>query len=206
MGNSHHVVSWRVRTKMRLIEYKGGKCQRCGYNKPIPGAYDFHHRNPEHKDFQLSGKSINFETLKNEAEKCDLLCRTCHAEVHHEINEKRRAEQGLPAYLTKTSQCLNCNKTFVQTKWEQKYCTKECYHTIHKIKCKNCNKTIIKPQDDQKYCSHECMHFGRRKVQRPSKEELLLLINTNSLLGIGKMFGVSDNSVRKWCKSYGIAL
>lgn len=38
-----------------FIDYKGGKCQICGYNKCIR-ALDFHHRDPEKKDFGLSAK------------------------------------------------------------------------------------------------------------------------------------------------------
>jgi transposase/Zn finger protein HypA/HybF involved in hydrogenase expression len=46
-----------------------------------------------------------------------------------------------------------------------------------------------------------------RKVPRPTKGELehLLSIGT-SFLSLGKKFGVSDNAVRKWAKSYDIPL
>lgn len=45
--------------------------------------------------------------------------------------------------------------------------------------------------------------ISNRKVKnRPSKEELLELILNKSFLQIGKDFGVSDNAIRKWCKSY----
>lgn len=44
---------------------------------------------------------------------------------------------------------------------------------------------------------------SNRKVKnRPSKEELLELILNKSFRQIGKDFGVSDNAIRKWCKSY----
>ena len=41
-----------------------------------------------------------------------------------------------------------------------------------------------------------------RKVQRPSYEELKNLTKTLPMTQIGKMFGVSDNAVRKWIKRY----
>jgi hypothetical protein len=44
----------------------------------------------------------------------------------------------------------------------------------------------------------------KRKVIRPSKEELTKLVMEQSLLQIGKQFNVSDNAVRKWCKYYEI--
>lgn len=54
------------------------------------------------------------------------------------------------------------------------------------------------------YCSKECTHVGQRNTDRPTKEELLELIKSKSMVQIGKDYGVSDNSVRKWCKSYGL--
>lgn len=44
----------------------------------------------------------------------------------------------------------------------------------------------------------------KRKVVRPTKGELELLIEKHSMVKIGKMFGVSDNAVRKWKKRYGL--
>jgi predicted RNA-binding Zn-ribbon protein involved in translation (DUF1610 family) len=46
--------------------------------------------------------------------------------------------------------------------------------------------------------------LNRRKVEWPSKENLLELMKNHSMVSIGKMFNVSDVSVRKWAKSYGI--
>lgn len=86
-SNGKAVTKYRRRLKWKLIEYKGGKCERCGYNKRVARAYDFHHRNPEEKDFSISSSlSLSFEKLKVEVDKCDLLCRNCHAEVHHELD------------------------------------------------------------------------------------------------------------------------
>lgn len=42
------------------------------------------------------------------------------------------------------------------------------------------------------------------KDKRPSKDELLNLIQTKPFTEIGRMYGVSDNAIRKWCKSMGL--
>ena len=42
----------------------------------------------------------------------------------------------------------------------------------------------------------------QRRVTRPPYQELINLIKTNGYSKTGKMFGVSDNSIRKWIKSY----
>jgi len=43
-----------------------------------------------------------------------------------------------------------------------------------------------------------------RKVVRPDKEQLQNLLNENSFVQIAKMYGVSDNAIRRWCKSYSL--
>ena len=49
----------------------------------------------------------------------------------------------------------------------------------------------------------DCRCKERRK-NIPPKEELEKLIYTTSFVKIGKKYNVSDNSVRKWCKGYGL--
>jgi hypothetical protein len=78
---SLNVINWKKDKKKKLIEYKGGKCQICGYNK-CEQALDFHHINPKEKDFDISSNSYSFDKMKKEADKCALLCATCHREVH----------------------------------------------------------------------------------------------------------------------------
>ena len=43
---------------------------------------------------------------------------------------------------------------------------------------------------------------NQRRVERPPYKELIDLVKTNGYSKTGKMFGVSDNSIRKWIKSY----
>ena len=80
---SKNVIEWRKRKKIELVEYKGGSCQMCGYNKCFE-ALEFHHTNPNEKDFTISGKSWSLERLKKEADKCILVCSNCHKEIHFE--------------------------------------------------------------------------------------------------------------------------
>lgn len=75
--------------KHKLIEYKGGKCEKCGYQK-CEAALQFHHKNPKEKDFTISTINLNMETLTmrdlyKEADKCALLCANCHAEEHYNM-------------------------------------------------------------------------------------------------------------------------
>lgn len=66
--------------------------------------------------------------------------------------------------------------------------------------CKICSLTL---QAKQKfYCSEQCRGQDNRKVEHPSKEELSQLLSENSMCALGRMFGVSDNAVRKWARQY----
>jgi len=43
---------------------------------------------------------------------------------------------------------------------------------------------------------------SQRRVERPPIDELKKLIEKNGYRGTGKIFGISDNAIRKWLKSY----
>lgn len=67
--------------------------------------------------------------------------------------------------------------------------------------CPICGKNI---SANSHMCT-ECNGIKQRKVKdRPSKEELLELIKTKSFLEIGRIYNVSDNAIRRWCKLYGL--
>ena len=87
-SHSESITIKRRAIKKMLIDYKGGKCERCGYNKCMR-ALEFHHTNPEEKDFGLSRcLTRSIMALKQEADKCILLCSNCHAEIHQELFEQ----------------------------------------------------------------------------------------------------------------------
>lgn len=79
--NSCHVNLRRFKLKDDMLEYKGGKCQTCGYNK-CKGALEFHHIDSNKKIFTVSGRhSYGWEKIKKELDKCILLCSNCHREL-----------------------------------------------------------------------------------------------------------------------------
>lgn len=81
--NKQSVQTRRKSIKSRSIEYKGGKCEKCNYSKCIE-ALEFHHTDPNEKDFGLSAKGLthSWDKIKNELDKCILLCANCHREEH----------------------------------------------------------------------------------------------------------------------------
>ena len=69
--------------KQKAIEYLGGKCSICGYNK-CSRALEFHHINPDEKDNTISNLyNYSWEKIKKELDKCILLCANCHRELHN---------------------------------------------------------------------------------------------------------------------------
>jgi len=82
--NKYAKQRWKNK-KLKAIEYKGGKCSSCGYNK-CPDVLEFHHRDPKQKEFDWKKlRQMSWDKVTNELDKCDILCSNCHRERHYEI-------------------------------------------------------------------------------------------------------------------------
>ena len=176
--SSDAVQKRRNKIKLMSIEYKGGKCEICGYNKCI-AALEFHHLDSAEKDFGISAKGYtrSWEKVKEELNKCILVCANCHRELHYlkDINEIKYtiADENLK----------------IETQSKRYYCSK-------------CNKELS--EEVKTGLCLDCYRYTTRRVDRPKKDELFELIKTKTFLEIGKIYGVSDNAVRRWCKDYEI--
>lgn len=172
----------RIKIKQDLVTYKGGKCEVCGYNKCMR-ALTFHHINPNEKDFNISNKySASLNSLKKEADKCQLLCHNCHNEVHEKQDMERKKDY--------------------QKKYEyfQKYIK---IQPLTNKKCKHCFNNFMPDKSSRVYCSVKCCNEANPS-KMPPKEELQALIWQKPTTHIAKQFGVSDKAVEKWCKKYEI--
>lgn len=265
---SEKVINWRTRNKQKLIVLFGGKCKVCGYDKiEFQRVFNFHHLNPEEKEFLISGKTISWKSMLEETEKCILLCSNCHSELHYLKNEEkrnsntqhyttiRRANIKRELILYKGGKCEKCgygnlkilsafhfhhldatDKDFTiakkggnnidQLKTEVDKCSllcSNCHMEEHELlmdktrdvrveiprkpiltkSCSECKMTFETLEENQIYCSNSCRGKSRRIVKnRPSKEELSELINNNSWVFIGRKYGVTDNAIKKWARSY----
>lgn len=95
--------------------------------------------------------------------------------------------------------CPNCHsqtdtyagkkkKTITQKNKKKLFNCQKCGKEVqNKIFCNECDKEI---------------KIRRRKVIRPTYEELKSLVNNNGYSSTGRLFGVSDNAIRKWIKQY----
>lgn len=73
----------RRKVREMAVEYKGGKCEECNYDRCID-ALEFHHTDPAEKDFSISQKGYtrSWTRVTEELDKCVMLCANCHREVH----------------------------------------------------------------------------------------------------------------------------
>lgn len=177
----------RKNLKKDLVDYKGGRCEKCGYSKCV-AAMDFHHKDPKQKDFALSsnGHTKSWEKLKKEADKCLLVCSNCHREIHEQLNGFKDNRKNI---INKEYKIVTKESAPSRIKQTKKY-----------NKCTICNIDTY----NKKYCSNICAKLSKRKVDRPNKEKLIELLKKNSWVKVGNLFGVSDNAVRKWAKQYNI--
>jgi len=80
----------RVRkNKEFVINMIGKKCKRCGLETDNLEVYDFHHTDPNQKDFLMANLfDYSLERimtkLRSEIDKCILLCANCHRIIHFE--------------------------------------------------------------------------------------------------------------------------
>jgi len=70
----------RLRMRLSLIKYKGGKCSKCGYSDNI-SILEFHHIDPTKREFSITNVK-SWKRMKEESDKCDLLCPNCHRKEH----------------------------------------------------------------------------------------------------------------------------
>ena len=177
-----NVKNSRARLKNRAVYVLGGKCQICGYDK-CQQALDFHHIDPNIKAFGIQENcNRSWETVKAEIKKCALLCANCHREVHSGLID---SPQHSPYDETRAEEVSNLIEDL----------------KTHKASyCKECGVEVYRGNDRCPSCAAKT----KRKVERPSREELKKLIRTESFVSIAKQFGVTDNAVRKWCDAYNL--
>jgi len=114
--------------------------------------------------------------------KTSLRCRSCQLKTINDLGQTRTDKDSLEAsndipFITRSKK-KNFNKTNL------------------------CKCGIMKIHSSLE-CS-KCHLLRRRKVERPTKEELEKLIFELPFTKLSEKFGVSDVAIKKWCKQYGI--
>ena len=177
--SSEAVKKWRRNTKLKLITCMGSKCQICGYNKS-QNALEFHHIDPEEKDFSLSNTRANpknWSTLIKELQKCILLCSNCHKEVHEGVSILPKFYQSFDESLLELSENI---------------------HLLKQTKTSLCPVCNVGKENHLITCSKQCASKYRSKVNW-DEVDLIDLIEVKKLskIQIARKLGCSDAAVGK---------
>lgn len=122
--------------------------------------------------------------------------------VHRLVIETFYYESGLDVNHidhNKTNNILS-NLEYV-TKSENQNKSREFYGTIGRtkieVRCTQCGE--LKSSLSNSEICYKCSSFNNRKVKnRPSKEQLMEDLKGLPYTKVGKKYGVSDNTIRKW--------
>ena len=92
--------------------------------------------------------------------------------------------------------CPNCHS---QT---ENFCGKKLKRNKKKY-CKDCGKEISK-YSKSGLCN-KCVQKLQIKTEHPDKETLYDILKETSFCETARMYGVSDNTIRKWCRKLGLS-
>jgi predicted nucleic acid-binding Zn ribbon protein len=106
-------------------------------------------------------------------------------EIVHHLNENRSDNRSKNLLVIEKSQHVKLHQWLIDKDKPEP----------EPLYCKVCLRTC---ESGDKYCSPDCYSIASRRVIRPSKDYLAFLIATKSFVAIGRMYGVSDNAIRKW--------
>ncbi len=166
-----------LKRKIELIDKRGGCCERCGYNKNI-AAFDFHHKNPKEKEFELDMRKLSNSTMEAilvEFNKCELLCANCHRELHSE-----ELDITLVRKIIKS-----VDNSVIEIK------------EIGKPKCVDCNCEINYSYVRCRICCDK----NKRKVERPNLAILKIELNENGVTWCSKKYNVSRKTIHRWLEN-----
>ena len=207
------VIDIRRRNKIRLVEYKGGKCERCGYNKCID-ALEFHHLDPNEKDFGLScGDTRSLEKLKAEVDKCIMVCANCHREIHAEERERKILERDKKKiqlekefYLTKKTDKNRQSKKLISDKLDINLIKEDISNKLNKkdiAKKYSIGLTTLK-----RFLIKNNIFYKESKGGKLNSLNIEEFIKSFKELGsftsVGQKYNVSDKALQKWCERNGL--
>ena len=101
--------------------------------------------------------------------------------------------------------CPNCNATL------DTHCGRHNLMPVEPRRCLHCGERFRPKFAKQRYCSRICGRRSRgprdprperRKVERPSYEQLIAELAESNWSAVARRYGVSGNAVRKWVRWY----
>jgi hypothetical protein len=174
--NYEHIKKYRNNVKNELVKLFGSKCSVCDYDKSIH-ALEFHHINPEEKEFSVCSYSyLNKAKLLDEAKKCILVCSNCHKEIHYDECDVKL-------------EYINLNQNEI-----------EDFLKVPKKEYDECPICGNKKEKSHKTCSLKCAGIKKSKISWDDIDLKKLLLEGNGWNDIGEMLDISGNAVKKRAK------
>ncbi len=146
------------------------KCQNCGYDEDIR-MLDIHH-------YDGTNSNNEWSNLKS-------LCVWCHVGLHRKAVILKKLDD-----LSAKIERIIADK--------ERYAETEAMEKLESLKryCSDCGTEIGRKTKTQ--TCPVCCKKRMRKTQRPSKAVLTRQIQELGYCGTGRLYGVSDNAIRKW--------
>lgn len=117
--------------------------------------------------------------------------------IHSELSMKEIATK----YSLDLSFIYRLNRGEIHHLEELNYPLREVQDLSKKIHlCPDCGKEITKGAKRCPICSAKAQYV----CEHPSRADLKNLLRNNTFVQLGRMFSVSDNTIRHWCKKYNL--
>lgn len=154
------------------------------YNSIVPNGYNIEERDNGRKSYFLKYSKETFLSIIDDIKNSKL--------SFEEISSKYDIDLSMVYYL---------NRGDYHTLKDENYPLRAVQDFSKKEhKCIDCGNLITKGATRCVDCSHKLTY----KCEHPTREILKDFIRTKSFVEIGKIYGVSDNSIKKWCKKYNL--
>lgn len=190
--SKHYVARRRSKAQDVAHTYKGGKCLVCEYQGPSL-VYDFHHLDPNEKEHSLSSMwTKSWDRLREELDKCVMLCPICHR-LHHgglldlttHISKNPSPEEGLLLVQNSGFTLPSARKTSKAT-----------------YKCGTCGSPTAGYSNICSPCAAK-VRPNPTKIKWPPVDQIRDELALKSFEAVARDLGVSSNAIRKRLKTHG---
>jgi len=178
------------------------------------------------KDLIMILDHINGVYNDNRIKNLRLICPNCNSQTETFAGRNQKKQKKCIDCGTEVMRALRCRKCYCKNRIRQKKNTCiDCGKLIsnYSTRCMSCNRINVgKNRKLIRIKNNTCVDCGvaitevstrckkcsaiknniRKVKERPSKESLKIMIDTMPMTHIGKKYGVSDNTIRKWARSY----